>query len=792
MQEAQVSIISNSDCRGAYGQSQITADMLCAQGANSDGDVTDACQGDSGGPLVCASGGASYVLHGATSWGYGCADQRYPGIWSRVSYVRDWIDELMGVTGAPTPSTPAPPPTPSPSHMWADIVGECTLDGACVQSENYPQPYGNNQKCTITIDVSNAAPIVVESFDVESYFDYLTVDGGARYTGSSGPSGVTLAESVLWSSDFSVTRSGWRFCMPVSTPAPPPTVAPTPAPTASPTAAPPTAAPTEAPTASQTAAPTAAPTAFPTAAPTAAPTLPPTPSPTAAPTPGSAHMWAAISGPCTLDGSCVQSANYPQPYGNDQKCTVTIDASNAAPIVVESFDVESYFDYLVVDGGATYTGSSGPSAVTPTSSILWSSDFSVTRSGWKFCMPVSTPAPPPTAAPTPALTAPPTPAPTAAPGSGSMWGAISGPCVQDGACVQSPNYPHYYYSNNQQCTIEINAASASPIIVEYFNVEWYFDYLLVDGWKFFSGRRRRPHGFTRRPASCGRPTPASRGACGDCASPVAALWRRPRSPTSPPRSWRQPPSPRRWRSRRTRRRGGWCSFERGAKSIAWPTPESRCPRQRGLSRCDALGTGHSQRAAGSFSDVSARWTRGCLAPRCCGRRRFQQVFTLLALVCVFRSSGAGRASHIHRTSGLFLTDSFFFCSSASLPHSLRLGSAILDRQWLATYTPCLVHDDLQLGGDSSVFSCLRRTLHELTFEMHACVAMPSRTRPVFYASSAWMGHWQWLRQSAWLFCPSCSLYHERRVQVGARSPLDRASSDGAVPSGIYRSSRHDR
>ncbi|CAK0822818.1 unnamed protein product [Prorocentrum cordatum] len=487
MQEAQVSIISNSDCSAAYGQSQITADMLCAQGVNSDGDVTDACQGDSGGPLVCASGGASYVLHGATSWGYGCADQRYPGIWSRVSYVRDWIDELMGVTGAPTPSTPAPPPTPSPSHMWADIVGECTLDGACVQSENYPQPYGNNQKCTITIDASNAAPIVVESFDVESYFDYLVVDGGARYTGSSGPSGVTPAESVLWSSDFSVTRSGWRFCMPVSTPAPPPTAAPTPAPTASPTAAPPTAAPTEAPTASPTAAPTAAPTASPTAAPTAAPTLPPTHSPTAAPTPSSAHMWAAISGPCTLDGSCVQSANYPQPYGNNQKCTVTIDASNAAPIVVESFDVESYFDYLVVDGGARYTGSSGPSGVTPTSSIMWSSDFSVTRSGWKFCMPVSTPAPPPTAAPTPA--------PTAAPGSGSMWGAISGPCVQDGACVQSPNYPQYY-SNNQQCTIEINAASAAPIIVEYFNVEWYFDYLLVDGWKTFSGRRRRPHGFT--------------------------------------------------------------------------------------------------------------------------------------------------------------------------------------------------------------------------------------------------------------------------------------------------------
>merc|ERR1740138_1550453 len=101
----------------------------------------------------------------------------------------------MGVPGAPTPSTPSPPATPSPDHMWADVVGQCNVVGDCVQSENYPQNYGNNQKCTITIDSVNAAPIVVEAFNVESFYDYLTVDGGERYTGSSGPSGVTPTES---------------------------------------------------------------------------------------------------------------------------------------------------------------------------------------------------------------------------------------------------------------------------------------------------------------------------------------------------------------------------------------------------------------------------------------------------------------------------------------------------------------------------------------------------------------------------------------------------------------------
>ncbi|CAK0880040.1 unnamed protein product [Prorocentrum cordatum] len=465
MQEAQVSILSNLDCGAAYGSAAITDDMLCAQGVNGAGDVTDACQGDSGGPLVCASGGAAYVLHGATSWGYGCAMEQYPGVWSRVSYVRDWIDELMGVPGSPAPAplpTPASPPTPAPQHMWAAVVGQCTLDGNCVQSANYPQNYGANEKCTVEIDETNAAPIVVESFDVESYFDYIIVNG-VTFSHTSGPDGVTPTGSMVWSSDFSVQQGGWRLCSPAppptpalpQTPAPTathtaaptaaptasptatptssptaspteapilaPTAAPTTAPSSAPTAAPssapiaaptasptpvPTPLPTEAPTAAPTApptsaptaapvaaptaaptgqlttAPTAAPTESPTASPTAAPTVVPTTAPTAAPTapsptptPAPQHMWAAVVGQCTLDGNCVQSANYPQNYGANEKCTVEIDETNAAPIVVESFDVESYFDYIIVNG-VTFSHTSGPDGVTPTGSMVWSSDFS--------------------------------------------------------------------------------------------------------------------------------------------------------------------------------------------------------------------------------------------------------------------------------------------------------------------------------------------------------------------------------------------------------------------------------
>lgn len=94
LQEAQVTTLSNADCKNTgYRVKEITPDMLCAAGTSPNGN-TDACQGDSGGPLVCASGG-SYTVFGATSWGYGCAADNYPGIWSRVHASLDWIESTM-------------------------------------------------------------------------------------------------------------------------------------------------------------------------------------------------------------------------------------------------------------------------------------------------------------------------------------------------------------------------------------------------------------------------------------------------------------------------------------------------------------------------------------------------------------------------------------------------------------------------------------------------------------------------------------------------------------------------
>ncbi len=80
-----VSVLTNTICRKKYHSNPITDNMLCA--ATPGG---DACFGDSGGPLTMREKGSS-VLEGVISWGKNCAKERWPGVYSRVRKVVNWI-----------------------------------------------------------------------------------------------------------------------------------------------------------------------------------------------------------------------------------------------------------------------------------------------------------------------------------------------------------------------------------------------------------------------------------------------------------------------------------------------------------------------------------------------------------------------------------------------------------------------------------------------------------------------------------------------------------------------------
>jgi trypsin len=85
LQEVNVNYIDYETCNDLYNGDIVDSVMLCA---GVPGGGKDSCQGDSGGPIFDQEG----TQVGVVSWGYGCARENSPGVYSRVSGVKDWIE----------------------------------------------------------------------------------------------------------------------------------------------------------------------------------------------------------------------------------------------------------------------------------------------------------------------------------------------------------------------------------------------------------------------------------------------------------------------------------------------------------------------------------------------------------------------------------------------------------------------------------------------------------------------------------------------------------------------------
>jgi len=202
--EAEVFAVSNQECEASKGavatsnfgqlfvdmKGDITENMLCAWAEDTDG-----CQGDSGGPLVITGNTPDQdLLVGVVSWGLGCAEEHFPGVYARVSAQHAWIrEQVCGLSTEPPPylqcgeemkftAAPSPPPTtlkPVPMPTYSPLPDGRKRLLVVVNLDRYPQDIGWSLATLDGDDVIFDLPIgTYEGTEKFNRYEYIfEVDG---------------------------------------------------------------------------------------------------------------------------------------------------------------------------------------------------------------------------------------------------------------------------------------------------------------------------------------------------------------------------------------------------------------------------------------------------------------------------------------------------------------------------------------------------------------------------------------------------------------------------------------
>lgn len=98
IRHTQVEVIATAPPCGNYGRREVNfATMLCV---GDPGYQKDSCAGDSGGGLITVTG--PRVMVGIVSWGEGCGQRGFPGVYTNATRFGSWIQSVTGIPPATT------------------------------------------------------------------------------------------------------------------------------------------------------------------------------------------------------------------------------------------------------------------------------------------------------------------------------------------------------------------------------------------------------------------------------------------------------------------------------------------------------------------------------------------------------------------------------------------------------------------------------------------------------------------------------------------------------------------